>query len=176
MPINTTLPEHEHIVLCLLKDQSRSKESTLLSVSCGLVYFNRALISYTLCSIQPGQIRVFKYQKDLYFFPENQRLKKIIEYACPPLSAKFGTCTVVVEAKMCTFTLESTHFIFNRCPVYSNLALTHTKRITVYCKIVFILQKTYNFSDQNYLQNIFLWLKGLEQWRFLTKKITRNAH
>jgi hypothetical protein len=35
------------------------------------------------------------------------------------VSAKFDSCTVVsvngtlVEAKMCTFTLESTHFIFN---------------------------------------------------------------
>jgi hypothetical protein len=42
---------------------------------------------------------------------------------CYPLrvSAKFGTCTVVsingtiFEAKMCTFTLDSTHFIFNKC-------------------------------------------------------------
>ncbi len=38
------------------------------------------------------------------------------------VSAKFGTCTVVsvhgalVESKMCTFTLESTHFIFHKCP------------------------------------------------------------
>jgi hypothetical protein len=58
--------------------------------------------------------------------------------------AKFGTCTVVgvngalVEAKMCTFTLECTHFIFNKCPIYThdgasaNLELTHTKRMTVY--------------------------------------------
>jgi hypothetical protein len=44
---------------------------------------------------------------------------------CYPLrvSAKFGTCFVVsvngtiFEAKMCTFTLDSTHFIFNKCPV-----------------------------------------------------------
>ncbi len=41
------------------------------------------------------------------------------------VSAKFGTCTVVsvngtlVEAKMCTVTLESTHFIFNKCPTYT---------------------------------------------------------
>ncbi len=41
-------------------------------------------------------------------------------------NAKFGTCTVVsvngtlVEAKMSTFTLESTHFIFNKCPVYAH--------------------------------------------------------
>ncbi len=58
-------------------------------------------------------------------------------------SAKFGACTVVsvngtlVEAKMCTFTLESTDFIFNKCPIYThdsasaNLALVETKRITV---------------------------------------------
>jgi hypothetical protein len=42
------------------------------------------------------------------------------------VSAKFGPCTVVsvngilVEAKMCTFTLESTHFIFNKCPIYTH--------------------------------------------------------
>ncbi len=42
------------------------------------------------------------------------------------VSAKFGTCTVVsvngtlVEAKMCIFTLESTHFIFNECPIYTH--------------------------------------------------------
>ncbi len=41
-------------------------------------------------------------------------------------SAKFGMCTVVsvngtlVEAKMCTFTLESTHFVFNKCPIYNH--------------------------------------------------------
>ncbi len=57
--------------------------------------------------------------------------------------AKFGTCTVVsvnetlVEAKICTFTLETPHFIFNKCPIYTHdgevayLALNHTKRITV---------------------------------------------
>jgi hypothetical protein len=39
------------------------------------------------------------------------------------ISAKFGTCTVVsvngtlVESKMC---LESTHFIFNKCPIYTH--------------------------------------------------------
>jgi hypothetical protein len=42
------------------------------------------------------------------------------------VSAKIGTCTVVsvnvtlAEAKMCTFTLESTHFIFNKCPIYTD--------------------------------------------------------
>jgi hypothetical protein len=42
------------------------------------------------------------------------------------VSAKFGTCTVVsvngtlVDAKMCAFTLESTHFIFNKCPFYTH--------------------------------------------------------
>ncbi len=41
-------------------------------------------------------------------------------------SAKIGTCTVVsvnvtlAEAKMCTFTLESTHFIFKKCPIYTH--------------------------------------------------------
>jgi hypothetical protein len=42
------------------------------------------------------------------------------------VSAKLGTCTVVsvngtlVEAKMCVFNLESTHFIFNKCPIYTD--------------------------------------------------------
>ncbi len=41
------------------------------------------------------------------------------------ISAIFGTCTVVsvnktlVEAKICTFTLDSTHFIFNKWPIYT---------------------------------------------------------
>jgi hypothetical protein len=49
------------------------------------------------------------------------------------VSAKFGICTIVsvnrtlMEAKMCTFTLESTHFIFKRCPKFS----TNPPRITV---------------------------------------------
>ncbi len=39
------------------------------------------------------------------------------------VGAKFGTSTIVnvngtlVESKMCTFTLESMHFIFNKCPI-----------------------------------------------------------
>jgi hypothetical protein len=41
----------------------------------------------------------------------------------------------IVEAKICIFSLESTHFNFNKCPIYThdgaNLALTHTKWITV---------------------------------------------
>ncbi len=42
------------------------------------------------------------------------------------VSAKFGTCTVVsvngtlVEDKLCTFTLESTNFIFNLYPIYTH--------------------------------------------------------
>ncbi len=41
-------------------------------------------------------------------------------------SAKFGTGTVesvngtLVAAKMCIFTLESTDFIFNQCPIYTH--------------------------------------------------------
>jgi hypothetical protein len=26
----------------------------------------------------------------------------------------------LAEAKICTFTLESTHFIFNKCPIYTH--------------------------------------------------------
>jgi hypothetical protein len=42
------------------------------------------------------------------------------------VSAKFNTCTVVsvngthVEAKMSTFTLESTHFTINKSPIYTH--------------------------------------------------------
>jgi hypothetical protein len=42
------------------------------------------------------------------------------------VSAKFSTCTVVsvngilFEAEMCTFTLESTHFVFNKCLIYNH--------------------------------------------------------
>ncbi len=48
----------------------------------------------------------------------------VIHFVC--FNAKFGTCTVVsvngtlVESKMCTFTLESKHFIFNMCPFYTH--------------------------------------------------------
>jgi hypothetical protein len=42
------------------------------------------------------------------------------------VTAKFGTCTVMglngtlVEAKMFTFTLECTHFIFSKCPIQTH--------------------------------------------------------
>jgi hypothetical protein len=42
------------------------------------------------------------------------------------VSSKFGTCNVVsvngtlVEDKMCTFALESTHFIFIKSPIYTH--------------------------------------------------------
>jgi hypothetical protein len=42
------------------------------------------------------------------------------------VSARFGTCTVVsangtlVEDKMSTFIIESTHFIFNKCPFFTH--------------------------------------------------------
>jgi hypothetical protein len=58
----------------------------------------------------------------LYIDPFSER--HTILHCYPFLVSKFGTCTVVsingtlVEAKMFTFTLESTHFIFNYCPIY----------------------------------------------------------
>jgi hypothetical protein len=39
------------------------------------------------------------------------------------VGAKFGTCTAVSyngildEAKLCAFTLECTHFVFDKCPI-----------------------------------------------------------
>jgi hypothetical protein len=65
----------------------------------------------------------------------------------PPTGAgpRTGPCTVVsvngtlVEAKMWTFTLECTHFLFNKCPIYThdavqvpNFALVETKWIAVW--------------------------------------------
>ncbi len=59
------------------------------------------------------------------------------------VGAKFGTCTVVIvnetnfEAKMGTFTLESTHFIFNKCPFYTHdgesakFSTSRDERITI---------------------------------------------
>ncbi len=44
----------------------------------------------------------------------------------PQAPALSYTCTVVsvngtpVEAKLCTFTFESTHFVFNLCPIYTH--------------------------------------------------------
>ncbi len=57
----------------------------------------------------------------IYIFPGS--VHKVIRFVL--VSAKFGTCTVesvngtLVAAKMCTFTLKSTHFIFNKCPLYT---------------------------------------------------------
>ena len=55
------------------------------------------------------------------------------------VSAEFGNCTVVslngtlVEAKKFTFTLECTHFIFNKTHdgVNDKFSTVRTKRITV---------------------------------------------
>jgi hypothetical protein len=53
-----------------------------------------------------------------------EKLRTVIRFLW--VSAKFGTCTVVsvngtpVEDKICTFTLESTHFFFNLCPIYNH--------------------------------------------------------
>jgi hypothetical protein len=71
------------------------------------------------------------------------------------VSAKFGTCTVVsvketlVEAKMCTFTLESTHFIFNMCPIY-----THDGAITVWQDFVYRYTNVLRGSQRNVLSEI----------------------
>ncbi len=54
------------------------------------------------------------------------------------VSDKFGTCTAVsvngtlVEAKMCTFTLESKHFIFNKCPIYTHFGASAKFSINSY--------------------------------------------
>ncbi len=71
---------------------------------------------------------------------------------CLKTSAKFGTCTVVsvngtlVEDKMRRFKGACAHFSFNKCAIYTHdgasakfLALTHTKRITVYIKVFLLV-------------------------------------
>jgi hypothetical protein len=64
----------------------------------------------------------------------------LLSISCEFVLNLVGTCTVLsvngtlVEAKLCTFTLESTHFIFNftlTTVQVPNLAPTHKKRITV---------------------------------------------
>ena len=58
------------------------------------------------------------------YCPLNQATT-LLSVSCE-LVLKFGTCTVVsvngilVEDKMCTFTLESPHFVFNKCPIYTH--------------------------------------------------------
>jgi hypothetical protein len=66
--------------------------------------------------------------------------------------AKFGTCTVesvngtVVAAKMCTFTLESTHFIFNKCLLYTHdsasAKISINSHETVYSAHTFLQQNS----------------------------------
>ncbi len=58
----------------------------------------------------------------LYFVEDPPVFNTFIRFVW--VSAKFGICTVVgvnetlVEAKMCKFTLESTHIIVNKCTIY----------------------------------------------------------
>jgi hypothetical protein len=79
--------------------------------------------------------------------------KQTIQWYCTVIrfvwvSAKFGTCTVVsvngtlIEAKICTFTLESTHFLFNKCPIYTHDGASaklsdnsHETDYSVYCTV-----------------------------------------
>lgn len=102
------------------------------------------------------------------------------------ISAKYATCAVVsvngtlVEAKMCIFTLESMHFSFSKCPIYThdgalpNLVLTQTKRITVYrkdiwdrkCKPIF-----YNQSSQKQRLGTRRMTKLFEILEFTSKKV-----
>jgi len=66
----------------------------------------------------------------LFFLASDRGCSLLSSYACTVfrfvrVSAKFGNCTfesvnvTLVAAKMCTFTLESTHLIFNKCPIYT---------------------------------------------------------
>ena len=82
MPTKTTLPEHEHIVLCLLKDQSRSYGAcTVIRYVWASLFQPSADFLYTLFNAT-DQIHVSQIPKRPLLFPENQRCKnKIIEYA-----------------------------------------------------------------------------------------------
>ncbi len=36
------------------------------------------------------------------------------------IAPSYSMIGTLVEAKMCTFTLETTHFVFNKCPTYNH--------------------------------------------------------
>jgi hypothetical protein len=60
-----------------------------------------------------GPVRIqYKCLVSIYVFPEMKLL-------FPKQNNKFLSPTLV-EAKMFTFTHESTHFIFNMCPIYTH--------------------------------------------------------
>jgi hypothetical protein len=64
---------------------------------------------------------MFMHKRGFYF--TNEYTYTVIRFV--RVGDKFGTYTVVsvngtlFEAKVCTFILESTHFIFNKCPIYT---------------------------------------------------------
>jgi hypothetical protein len=66
------------------------------------------------------------YNKFKVTFSQKGTQCSLLSVSCEFFSAKFGTCTVVsakgtlFKAKMFTFTLKSTHFIFNKCPIYTH--------------------------------------------------------
>jgi hypothetical protein len=49
----------------------------------------------------------------------------------------------LVEAKLCTFTLESMHFIFNKCPIYTSASAkfstnSHETDYSVGCSLAWL--------------------------------------
>ncbi len=95
---------------------------------------------------------ILPYQKYMFWLREALILKIVFGYLSLTgyhtvirfawVSAKVGTCTVesvngtLDEAKMCIFTLESTDFVFNKCPFYihdgANAKFSTNSHETVY--------------------------------------------
>jgi hypothetical protein len=90
---------------------ARFWEENLLSIHYIHCCFGGCTVFTALCEYAEAALAVLKPNVSC----------TVIRFVC--FRAKFGTCTVVrvnwtlVESKMCTFTLESTHFIFNMCPL-----------------------------------------------------------
>jgi hypothetical protein len=61
----------------------------------------------------------------------------------------------LVEAKMCTFTLESTHFIFNKCPIYTHdgasAKFSTNSQETDYSVVYFKYENIKNVTFENIL-------------------------
>ncbi len=76
------------------------------------------------CSLFRHKVRILKqfFGFFMYFIQHCITEHAILSVSCQ-VRSNFGTCTVVglhgtlVDAKMFTFTLECTHFIFNNCPI-----------------------------------------------------------
>ncbi len=88
---------------------------TLINIFCNKFYHEKVNLGVVML--------VFFHCRKTLFYECCLSAHTVIRFVW--VSAKFGTIVSVnvtlVEAKMCTFTLASTtHFIFNRCPIYTH--------------------------------------------------------